>query len=95
MLETRMHIIVKIPEGYETADIRVSVHQWKDDELFRNSTPFTGTMPVKAIDSQESVIPWTISTARHVADVVVADLIHRLSEGEEIMMHDCVEHQLK
>lgn len=94
MIETRLNLVVVAGPVPGTASIRVSVSQWTDDELTKNSNPFEYVMPVKEFNSAQSVIPWAISTLRGASDVAVADLIHRLGKSEERVMHDCEEHLL-
>ena len=93
MIETRLNLTVVVPEGSDTAELRVSVSQWCNEQLTRNSTAFRYKMRTKAFDSAQSIIPWAISTLRGASDTAVADLIHRLGDHEELLMHE-VEQQL-
>lgn len=93
MPRTRLTLMAVIEEGSTTAKVDVAVSQWNRSQLIKNARPCSIDYAVKEINPEESVIPWAISTLRGVSDVVVANLIHRMGEGEVVLMHD-VDQQL-
>lgn len=92
-METRIMMIIVLPEESTHAVTRITVSKWNGNMLSYNSRVYEGEARIKPIQADDNLYPWTVAAVRDVADEAISVMLDKMADHEVLLMHEVNLHQ--
>lgn len=86
-METRIMMVIVLPNNSVNAEARICASQWEGDKLIAYDCVYEAPARIKPLEKDANLYPWTVAAIRDVADDAVASMLTKMAQGEVLLIH--------